>query len=661
MVAIKVAPFNRYATLEVARALADSGRAGEVALYTGNDDAIVADLLADLDFGGAPASPVRRAASSGQWAVWTRKAVALLEEVRSLSRADGGERVHRLLTLGHQLTDANAALFDARNGFAGCIAGLHEILRRQGLLAGRWCLDPKRGPLAGPGGGDRPRPARLPAPDRRRLRGREPRPVAAMTASRPGHPRLLDVVPRPEAGRAAGPLLRLLRQPLRPRSLDAPGPKADGGIVCIESTSNQVNPDGRLYRPDPGALRRVPSATSRAPWTFPSSASSWVAITSAPSRGQTRDRRRSRWRRRGRRCASTCSRASRRSTSTPACGAPTTPPGRPLPDRGHRAHGRSVRRGRGRASPSARRAHPLPLYVVGTEVPAPGGEQEQPWPSRSHAGRGRAARPSISPAPPSRRGVSRPRGNGWWASWSNPESSSATPTVFEYDRPAAARLRAFIEGLDGSSSRPTPPTTRPRALLRALVEDHFAILKVGPALTFAFREAVFALADDRARVAGAPQGRRPLRHRTVLEDGHAREAGGTGSATTTATPTRLRFARRFSLSDRIRYYWAQPPVAAALRRLLDNLRSTPRRRQRSSSQYVPVQNAALARGRDRRRSAGPRPPTRSWRSRRPTRAPVAATLGRDRGEPDRATRAEEAPDRMLRCAPCARDVRGFGP
>jgi dihydrodipicolinate synthase/N-acetylneuraminate lyase len=140
VVAIKVAPFNRYATLDVARALVDSGRASEVALYTGNDDAIVADLLAELDFGGG-----RRLSFSGgllgQWAVWTRKAVALLDDARA-SRAGGGEPVPRLLTLGHQLTDANAALFDARNAFAGCIAGIHEVLRRQGLLANRFCLDP---------------------------------------------------------------------------------------------------------------------------------------------------------------------------------------------------------------------------------------------------------------------------------------------------------------------------------------------------------------------------------------------------------------------------------------------------------------------------------------------------------------------------------------
>jgi dihydrodipicolinate synthase/N-acetylneuraminate lyase len=138
--AIKVAPFNRYATLEVARALAESGRAGEVALYTGNDDSIVADLLAEFDFGSGP-----RVAFAGgllgQWAVWTRQAVTLLEQVKACRHGEGRETAS-LLALGHQLTDANAALFDARNAFAGCIAGLHEVLRRQGLLAGRHCLDP---------------------------------------------------------------------------------------------------------------------------------------------------------------------------------------------------------------------------------------------------------------------------------------------------------------------------------------------------------------------------------------------------------------------------------------------------------------------------------------------------------------------------------------
>ena len=144
VVAIKVAPFSRYQTLEVARALVESGRCAEVALYTGNDDAIVADLLTDLDL--APPRPAARFAGGllGQWAVWTKRAVELLEAVkaaRACGGATGGAR--DLLRVGAQLTDANAALFDARHGFAGCIAGLHEVLRRQGLLAGRHCLDPR--------------------------------------------------------------------------------------------------------------------------------------------------------------------------------------------------------------------------------------------------------------------------------------------------------------------------------------------------------------------------------------------------------------------------------------------------------------------------------------------------------------------------------------
>ncbi len=139
--AIKVAPFNRYHTLDVARALAASGRGAEVALYTGNDDSIVPDLLARFE----PARgfhPVRFAGGLlGQWAVWTRRAVELLQEVKECRRT--GQGAFDLLALGQQLTDANAALFDARHGFAGCIAGIHEVLRRQRLLAGRWCLDPR--------------------------------------------------------------------------------------------------------------------------------------------------------------------------------------------------------------------------------------------------------------------------------------------------------------------------------------------------------------------------------------------------------------------------------------------------------------------------------------------------------------------------------------
>ncbi|HXY40841.1 MAG TPA: dihydrodipicolinate synthase family protein [Vicinamibacteria bacterium] len=143
VVAIKVAPFSRYQTLEVARALVESGRSSEVSLYTGNDDAIVADLLTDFDL--CPPRPAVRFVGGllGQWAVWTKRAVDLLDSVKAAgARGASPAAACDLLRLGAQLTDANAALFDARSGFAGCVAGIHEVLRRQGLLAGRYCLDP---------------------------------------------------------------------------------------------------------------------------------------------------------------------------------------------------------------------------------------------------------------------------------------------------------------------------------------------------------------------------------------------------------------------------------------------------------------------------------------------------------------------------------------
>ena len=134
--AIKIAPFNRYQTLDVVRAVADAGRE-DIALYTGNDDSIVADLLTPFPVRGG----TRRIAGGllGQWAVWTRSAVQMLDRVRALG---DGPIEPALLREGAALTDANAAIFDAANGFAGCIAGIHEILRRQGLLRGTWCLNP---------------------------------------------------------------------------------------------------------------------------------------------------------------------------------------------------------------------------------------------------------------------------------------------------------------------------------------------------------------------------------------------------------------------------------------------------------------------------------------------------------------------------------------
>jgi dihydrodipicolinate synthase/N-acetylneuraminate lyase len=140
VVAIKIAPFNRYQTLDVVRAVAESGRAGEIALYTGNDDSILIDLLTEFRFGDGKSCRIV-GGLLGHWACWTRRAVEHLELARRV--ADGRQPLTpEILTLAAQITDANAALFDAANNFHGCIAGIHEILRRQGLMAGRWCLDP---------------------------------------------------------------------------------------------------------------------------------------------------------------------------------------------------------------------------------------------------------------------------------------------------------------------------------------------------------------------------------------------------------------------------------------------------------------------------------------------------------------------------------------
>lgn len=139
--AIKIAPFNRYQTIDVVRAVADAGR-DEIALYTGNDDSIIIDLL-------TPFSVTVRGESSarwfdggllGQWACWTRTAVQMLERAKAARQASSLDR--RWLGEAVALTDANGAIFDVAHAFRGCIPGIHEVLRRQGLLLGTWCLDP---------------------------------------------------------------------------------------------------------------------------------------------------------------------------------------------------------------------------------------------------------------------------------------------------------------------------------------------------------------------------------------------------------------------------------------------------------------------------------------------------------------------------------------
>ena len=135
VIAIKMAPFNRYQTLDVVRGVAESGRAGQIALYTGNDDNILVDLLSEYRFEVDGKTIKKRIVGGllGHWAVWTRKAVELLENVQKNELPGNMQDV---LALANQITDCNAAFFDVANDFDGCITGIHEVLRRQGLLEG---------------------------------------------------------------------------------------------------------------------------------------------------------------------------------------------------------------------------------------------------------------------------------------------------------------------------------------------------------------------------------------------------------------------------------------------------------------------------------------------------------------------------------------------
>lgn len=142
VVAIKMAPFNRYQTLDVIRGVIESGRGNEVILYTGNDDNILIDLLTEFKMSDGEDVISKRISGGllGHWAVWTKNAVELIDLVH---RSEAEKDIRHLLTLAAQITDSNAAFFDSANNFAGCITGIHEVLRRQGLLEGIWTLDEK--------------------------------------------------------------------------------------------------------------------------------------------------------------------------------------------------------------------------------------------------------------------------------------------------------------------------------------------------------------------------------------------------------------------------------------------------------------------------------------------------------------------------------------
>ncbi|MCD2422465.1 dihydrodipicolinate synthase family protein [Niabella pedocola] len=141
--AIKIAAFNRYQTLDVVRAVCSSERADEIALYTGNDDNILADLMTTYQFNinGKLVQKDFRGGLLGHWAVWTHKAAALLNDVKAY-KAGNRSNADEWLTKNVWVTDMNAAIFDPANRFHGCIPGIHEVLKRQGLLNGIWCLNP---------------------------------------------------------------------------------------------------------------------------------------------------------------------------------------------------------------------------------------------------------------------------------------------------------------------------------------------------------------------------------------------------------------------------------------------------------------------------------------------------------------------------------------
>ena len=140
VIAIKIAPFNRYQTLDVVRGVIESGRADEIALYTGNDDNILVDLLSEYNLPAGSEIIKKRIVGGllGHWAVWTRSAVTLLEDIQ---KGNLSGDMQQQLDLGMQITDSNAAFFDAASNFKGCIVGLHEVLRRQGLMEGLWTLN----------------------------------------------------------------------------------------------------------------------------------------------------------------------------------------------------------------------------------------------------------------------------------------------------------------------------------------------------------------------------------------------------------------------------------------------------------------------------------------------------------------------------------------
>lgn len=366
--------------------------------------------------------------------------------------------------------------------------------------------------------------------------------------------------------------------------------KADGSAVCIESTSNQVNPEGGYTGQTPADFARFVGEVAR-DVDFPLTRVLLGGDHLGPFPWQDRDAR----------TAMDKARETVRDyvlagyvkihlDASMRCG--DDPPG-PLADTTVSERAADLCAVAEEAASRRPQDTPLPLYVIGTEVPVPGGEQE----AADHLAVTRvedAERTlALTRAAFARRGLERvfERVVGLVV---QPGVEFGDSTVFDYDRSRTAALRTFIEATDGIVFEAHSTDYQAESALRALVEDHFAILKVGPALTFAFREAVFALTGIEhewlARRKGAVLSNlRGVLEEVMLEHPAHWQRYYKGDAED------LRLARSFSLSDRIRYYWARPAVAAALSRLLKNL-SEHAAPASLISQYLPRPGGAGPRG-----------------------------------------------------------------
>ena len=412
-----------------------------------------------------------------------------------------------------------------------------------------------------------------------------------MTARRDGHPGLLDVVTAQKRGEARGiySVCSANRFVLEASLLQA---RTDGGIVCIESTSNQVNPDGGYTGQTPADFVKTVRDLALAmdfpmervllggdhlgPFPHQKQPS---AMAMAKAREMVRQYVLAGF-------AKIHLDASMRCVDDPPGAlAPQTATARTA-ELCAVAEAAQAERPAGSAPP---------LYIVGTEVPTPGGEQEKPDHLAVTSPAAAQETLDLTRAAFAARGLE--------AAWERvvglvvqPGVEFGDAVVFEYGRPAATRLRTFVESLPGIVFEAHSTDYQTEASLRALVEDHFAILKVGPGLTFAFREAVFALAAIEREWLGHRKDVVLSRMKSVLEEAMVTSPGH-WSEHYHGDADALRFARRFSLSDRVRYYWTLPPVAEALRRLLENLKRHGAPPAPLLSQYLPAQHTAWREGR----------------------------------------------------------------